>query len=63
MPEHLQAPILAAVKAAAEKARAATEERDRLIKDAVDSGAVNTTELAKAAGVHRSRVYQIRDKT
>lgn len=61
MPEHLQAPILDAVKKAAQRAKAAQDERDQLIKDAVDSGQVNATELAKAAGVSRQRVYQIRD--
>jgi len=61
MPEHLQAPILDAVRKAAVKAKAAQEERDRLIKDAIESGQVNATELAKSAGVSRQRVYQIRD--
>lgn len=70
MPEHEQRPILDAVKKAAAAARASeksaqedAKKRDQLIKDAVESGQVTVTELAKAAGVHRSRVYQIRDNS
>jgi len=62
MPRGQQQPILDAVKKAADVARTAQVERDRLIKDAIESGQVNATELAKSAGVSRQRVYQIRDE-
>ncbi len=58
MPEHLQAPRLLEAKAAAERAKGASEERDRIIRKALEDG-VSATELARATGVHRTRIYQI----
>lgn len=65
MPRDQQQPILESVRAAAAKARISAEKaekdaaaRDSLIAEAL-MAKVSGTELAKAAGLHRQRIYQI----
>jgi len=50
-----------AERAARERADAAAHERDELIRRALAAG-VRVAEIVQVTGLHRQRIYQIRDR-
>lgn len=59
MPDHLQKPHLDKVRRKVASEKAATKRRDEAIREALAEG-VSGTELSKATGLTRQRIYQIK---